>query len=132
MTRKPQTLPCTRLETGMPVIINHTQPCARIVAVITGFSQRSRPVTQYLNSLFGQDSMETDFDSVTCLEAFGVAIETNEADGTFRCVRVDGAPVTAVYPGGSPRQWRASDHEWWPYRPEVLAKLDKAYIIGNL
>jgi hypothetical protein len=132
--KQPLVLPYGRLETGMPVIVNHTdQPCTRLVAVITGFSESGNPVMRYLNSSLDHPTMEMGIDSVTPLEAFGVAIELDEANGLYRCVEVPGAPKSAVYRDGEPRKWQQypSDREWWPYRLEVLAKLDKAFIIGN-
>lgn len=132
---RPHPLPYVRLETGMPVIVNHTdQPCTRLVAVITGFSERRNPVMQYLNAQLDHSAMEMDFDSVTSLEAFGVALSVDANLGVYGAVEVPGAPCVATYQNGKPRYWqqRYSDAQWCEYRPEVLAKFDPAYLIENI
>ena len=107
-----------------------------MVAVLTSFSSIGVPKLRYLSTWdrLPRRPLSGSFERPTPLEEFGIAIELDEAKGLYRCVEVPGAPKTAAYLDGEPRRWQqyTSDREWWPYRPEVLAKLDKAYIIGNV
>lgn len=133
--KSPQSLLEGRLETGMPVISDPYEAARpEHVAVIVGFSGVGAVKLRFLSTRGDLTSsvFASDPDDITPLEAFGVAIELK--DGLYRCVQVPGAPHTAVFRNGDARPWRQdlSDREWWPYRPEVLAVLDPAYLIENI
>jgi|WetSurMetagenome_2_1015567.scaffolds.fasta_scaffold37727_7 hypothetical protein len=128
-----QALPYGPLVVGMPVIANHTEkPCTSLVAVIGAIGDHGRATLHYLSTYPSIKSFDGALMSMTPLSAFGVAIELSDGDvKLFRCVEVPGADCTAVYRDGRPRWWQQSysDGMWWPYRPSVLAMLDRRFLL---
>jgi hypothetical protein len=135
-----QSLPYGHLVVGMPVITDHMdQPCTLMVAVFTGFSGVGAAKTLYLADWkhHTREVFASDADDVTPIGAFAVGIELDESRGLYRCVKIDGVEATARHRDRqrSLRWWMfehertlSSGQEWWPYRPSVLAMLDRRWL----
>ena len=123
-----KTLPYGPLVTGMPVIANHTeQPCAQLVAVI---SRIGRAIEMHYLSM--HSSIRYFYGSpfsATPLSCFGVAIQLNEDAGTFCCVPIENAKLTAHYRDGSPRNWQPWGDPDQNYRKGALKHLDRSYVL---
>jgi hypothetical protein len=133
LTQDAQSLPYGPLALGMPVIADETdQPCTMRVTVIGAFSGMGYPKLYYLFA----DQQRTcegfagEAKRITPLSAFGVGLELDEKGGMFRCVEIAGVRPTARYCDGVPRLWQQleSYRVWWPYRPSVLAMLDRRWL----
>jgi hypothetical protein len=130
LTQDAQSLPYGPLVVGMPVIANHCeQPCAQLVAIIGRIHRDGLATLHYLSTYPDIRKFKHGLASITPLSCFSIGIEVDEADGTFRCVPMEGVEPTAHYKDGRLRRWQPWGTPSKEYRPEVLKMLDRRFVI---
>jgi hypothetical protein len=99
--------PRTPLSVGMPVIVNYCdRPCARLVAIITAFSEDGSAIASYLSTETGIKKCWEHASKMTPVSDFGMRLEIDRKRRIFWISPVAGAANMAVYSDGRPREWQ--------------------------